>query len=90
MDRGKVKKNDFNYLWRSPKIAIDSICVDTTKVSPALVQKIRDVYLAMDKDPEGMKILASAKYSRFDYTNDATYDPLRQILEAKKRMKKTN
>jgi phosphonate transport system substrate-binding protein len=90
MDRGKAKKDDFNYLWRSPKIAIDSICVDTNKVTPALMQKIRDVYLAMDKDPEGMKILASAKYSRFDYTNDATYDPLRQILDAKKRMKKAN
>jgi phosphonate transport system substrate-binding protein len=90
MDRGKVKKDDFNYLWRSPKIAIDSICVDTNKVSPELVQKIRDTYLAMDKDPEGMKILANAKYSRFDNANDATYDPLRQILEAKKRMKKAN
>jgi phosphonate transport system substrate-binding protein len=90
MDRGKVKKDDFNYLWRSPKIAIDSICVDTNKVSPELVQKIRDTYLAMDKDPEGMKILANAKYSRFDSSNDATYDPLRQILEAKKRMKKSN
>ena len=73
-----------------PKIAIDSICVDTNEVSPALVQKIRDTYLAMDKDPEGMKILANAKYSRFDSSNDATYDPLRQILEAKKRMKKNN
>ena len=90
MDREKVKKDDFNYLWRSPKIAIDSICVDTNKVSPELVQKIRDTYLAMDKDPEGMKILANAKYSRFDSSNDATYDPLRQILEAKKRMKKAN
>lgn len=90
MDRGKAKKDDFNYLWRSPKIAIDSISVDTTKVSPALVQKIRDVYLAMAKDPEGMKILANAKYSRFDNANDATYDPLREILDAKKRMKKSN
>ena len=50
----------------------------------------RDTYLAMDKDPEGKKILANAKYSRFDSSNDATYDPLRQILEANKRMKKSN
>ena len=42
----------------------------------------------MDKDPEGKKILANAKYSRFDISNDATYDPLRKILEAKKRLKK--
>ena len=88
MDREKVKKEDFNYLWRSPKIAIDSICVDTEKVPPELANKIRDVYLAMDKDPEGQAILANAKYSRFDPSTDATYDPLRSILEAKARMKK--
>ena len=88
MDREKVKKEDFNYLWRSPKIAIDSICIDTEKVPPELADKIRNVYLEMDKDPEGKKILANAKYSRFDPSSDSTYDPLRQILEAKKRMKK--
>ena len=90
MDRGKAKKEDFNYLWRSPKIAIDSICVDTNKVPQELADEIRAIYLDMDKDPEGKKILADAKYSRFDYSDDATYDPLRKILEAKKRMKKTN
>ena len=88
MDREKVKKEDFNYLWRSPKIAIDSICVDTEKVPPELANKIRDVYLAMDKDPDGQAILANAKYSRFDPSTDATYDPLRSILDAKARMKK--
>ena len=87
MDRDKVKKEDFSYLWRSPKIAIDSICVDTEKVPAELAEKIRNVYLAMDGDPEGKAILANAKYSRFDPSNDATYDPLRQILDAKKRMK---
>ncbi len=88
MDREKVKKEDFNYLWRSPKIAIDSICIDTEKVSPELADKIRTVYLEMDKDPQGKVILANSKYSRFDPSNDATYDPLRKILEAKKRLKK--
>lgn len=88
MDREKVEKDDFNYLWRSPKIAIDSICVDTTKVTQANIDKIRKAYLAMHDDPEGKKILAAAKYSRFDPTEDATYDPLRKILEAKARMKK--
>ena len=87
MDRDKVKKEDFNYLWRSPKIAIDSICVDTENVPAELAEKIRNVYLAMDGDAEGKAILANAKYSRFDPSNDATYDPLRKILDAKKRMK---
>lgn len=87
MDREKVKKEDFNYLWRSPKIAIDSICIDTEKVPPELAKKIQEIYLGMDKDPDGKVILANAKYSRFDPSDDATYDPLRQILEAKKRLK---
>ncbi|MDX1527479.1 MAG: phosphate/phosphite/phosphonate ABC transporter substrate-binding protein [Gammaproteobacteria bacterium] len=88
MDRGKAKKEDFNYLWRSPKIAIDSITVDTSKVPPEIVEKIRAVYLDMHNDPEGLKILNAAKYSRFDYSDDSTYDPLRKVLEAKARMKK--
>ncbi len=88
MDRGKAKKEDFNYLWRSPKIAIDSITVDTSKVPPEVVEKIRAVYLDMHNDPEGLKILNAAKYSRFDFSDDSTYDPLRKILEAKARMKK--
>lgn len=90
MDREKVKKEDFNYLWRSPKIAIDSICVDTTKVAQETIDKIRAAYLEMHNDPEGQKILAAAKYSRFEPSEDSTYDPLRKILEAKKQMKKTN
>jgi phosphonate transport system substrate-binding protein len=89
MDREKVKKEEFNYLWRSPKIAIDSICVDTSKVTQETIDKIRAAYLAMHEDPEGQKILAAAKYSRFDPSDDSTYDPLRKVLEAKARMKKS-
>ncbi len=88
MDRGKAKKEEFNYLWRSPKIAIDSVSIDTSKISPELAEKIRKVYLAMDKDPEGKKILAAAKYSRFVFSEDATYNAVRKILAAKKRLKK--
>lgn len=87
MDRGKVKKEDFNYLWRSPKIAIDSVSIDTGKIPPELAKKIREVYLGMDKDPEGQKILAAAKYSRFVPSEDKTYDAVRKILAAKKRLK---
>lgn len=87
MDRGKAKKEDFNYLWRSPKIAIDSVSIDTSKISPELAEKIREIYLGMDKDPEGRKILAAAKYSRFVFSDDATYDAVRKILAAKERLK---
>ena len=88
MDRGKAKKEDFNYLWRSPKIAIDSVSIDTSKISPELAKKIRVIYLGMDKDPEGKKVLAANKYSRFVPSNDATYNAVRKILAAKKRLKK--
>jgi phosphonate transport system substrate-binding protein len=87
MDRGKVKKEDFNYLWRSPKIAIDSVSIDTSKISPELAKKIREVYLGMDKDPEGQKILAAGKYSRFVFSEDKIYDPVRKILAAKEKLK---
>lgn len=88
MDRGKATKEEFNYLWRSPQIAIDSISIDTTKISPELAAKIRKVYLGMHEDPEGQKILAAAKYSKFVPTEDATYNAVRKILAAKERLKK--
>lgn len=87
MDRGKAKKEDFNYLWRSPKIAIDSVSIDTAKISPELAEKIRKVYLGMHEDPEGQKILAAGKYSKFVFSEDATYDAVRKILAAKKQLK---
>ena len=88
MDRGKAKKEDFNYLWRSPKIAIDSVSIDTSKISPELTKKIREVYMNMHNDPEGQKILAAGKYSKFVYSEDKTYDPVRKILAAKKELAK--
>lgn len=87
MDRGKAKKEDFNYLWRSPKIAIDSVSIDTGKISPELAATIRKVYLGMHKDPEGRKILAAGKYSKFVFSEDATYNAVRKILAAKKMLK---
>jgi len=87
MDRGKVKKEDLNYLWRSPKIAIDSVSIDTAKISSDLAKQMREIYLGMDKDPEGKKILANNKYSRFVPSNDATYNAVRKILAAKKKLK---
>lgn len=87
MDRKKASKDEFNYLWRSPQIAIDSVTIDTSKISPELAEKIRNVYLGMDKDPEGQKILAAGKYSKFVFSEDATYNAVRKILDAKKRLK---
>ena len=83
MDRKKATKEEFNYLWRSPKIAIDSVSIDTSKIPPELAKKIRAVYLAMHEDPEGQKILAAAKYSKFVHSEDSTYDAVRKILAAK-------
>ena len=88
IDRGKVKKEEFNYLWRSPKIAIDSVSIDTSKVPPALAEKIREVYLGMKDDPVGQKLLAAGKYSKFVFSEDATYNAVRKILAAKKNLKK--
>ena len=88
IDRGKATKEEFNYLWRSPKIAIDSVSIDTSKIKPELAEKIRKVYLGMDSDPEGKKILAAGKYSKFVFSEDATYNAVRKILAAKKLLKK--
>jgi phosphonate transport system substrate-binding protein len=86
--KGEVKKEDFNYLWRSPKVPIDVVSVNKNTLSPEMINKIRDAFHGMTKTDEGRKLLKETGYAAFTLAEDSTFDTLRKILEAKKKLKK--
>lgn len=88
IDKGELKKNDFNYLWRSPPIPIDTLAVNTKTLSKEMIRKITKAFTEMHKNPEGRKMLKILGRAQFTPASDATFDSLRTILAAKAKMKK--
>ena len=86
--QGEVKKDDFNYLWRSPKIPMDVVTVNKNTMPPELIKKVKDAFEGMTESEEGRALLKEARYAAFTPSTDATFDPLRKILELKARLKK--
>jgi phosphonate transport system substrate-binding protein len=88
INQGKMKKDDLNYLWRSPKIPIDVVTVNKNTLSPEMIKKIGDAFAGMSENDEGRAILKEARYAAFTRAKDSDFDALRKILELKKRLKK--
>ena len=88
IDKGDLKKEDFNYLWRSPEVPIDVITVNTKTLSKEMIRKITKAFTDMHKDPEGRKMLKILGRAQFTPASDATFDSLRKILAAKAKLKK--
>lgn len=86
--KGEMKKDDLNYLWRSPQIPIDVVTVNKNTVSPEMAKKLRDAFAGMSDNEEGRKLLKEARYAAFTLADDARFDTLRKILEVKKKLKK--
>ena len=86
--QGKMKKDDLNYLWRSPKIPIDVVTVNKKTLSPEMIQKITKAFTEMTETDEGRKALKAARYYAFTPAEDADFDSLRKILAAKAKAKK--
>lgn len=87
IESGEVKKDDFNYLWRSPQVPIDIVSVNTNTLSGDMINKIRDAFHGMTKSEEGRELLKQAGYAAYTLSDDKTFDTLRKILEAKKKLK---
>jgi phosphonate transport system substrate-binding protein len=88
IESGEVKKEDFNYLWRSPEVPLDVVTVNQNTLSPDMVNKIRDAFHGMTESAEGKELLKQTGYAAYTLSNDKTFDTLRKILDAKKKMKK--
>jgi len=49
------------------------------EIDPLFEQRLKDIFLNMDKDEEGKKILSSIIIDRFTILNDSNYDPIREM-----------
>lgn len=87
--RRNIAKDDFNYLWRSPKIPIDVIAVNTKFVSPEMVKKLQAAFHGMKDTEEGRKLLKEIDYAEFSLASDADFDGLRKILAYEERAKQS-
>lgn len=85
VDRGMVKLEDFNVLWRSPPIPQDpftyrgSLCAE-------LKQQIANTFLNLHNLPEAKQFLDNVNSNRFVAMTDADYDIVRELRTAKEKM----
>jgi phosphonate transport system substrate-binding protein len=62
----------------SPPFGIPPIVV-SKNIDPFLEEKLRDIFLDMNNNEEGKKILANVKIDRFTQLNDSAYDSIREM-----------
>lgn len=55
--------------------------VVSSDIDPFLEQKLRDIFIDMDKDEEGRTILASVKIDRFVNIDDSAYNKVREMRD---------
>lgn len=80
----KIKKPDIISKTRiieiSPPFANPPVVV-SKDIDPFLEQKLKDIFLNMDKDEEGKKILSNVMIDRFITINDSAYNSIREMRE---------
>ncbi len=77
---GRVKLEDFNVLWASPRLPQDPFVVRTTLCEP-LRAKIAETFLGVDQNPDGRRYLDNVKSERFVRMTDADYDLIREVAK---------
>lgn len=87
VERGMVKLEDFNVLWRSAPIPQDPFVYRGTLCND-LKNKIREAFLTLHEKPEMIDFLNNVKSNRFVAMDDSDYDIIRELREAKKARKK--
>jgi phosphonate transport system substrate-binding protein len=84
VDRGMVKLEDFNVLWRSPPIPQDPFTYRGT-LCDDLKAKISETFLTLHTKPEMKPFLDNVNSARFVPMSDADYDIVRELRDAKKK-----
>ncbi len=87
IDRGMVKKEDFNYLWWSATIPQDPFAYRMT-LCPELREKIRQTFLTLHQVPEAKAWLDNVKSNKCVPMEDSDYDVIRILKRAKEESKK--
>ena len=80
VNAGKVKLEDFNVLWKSPRLPQDPFVYRTALCEP-LRQKVVETFLTVDQQPDGRRYLDNVKSERFVKMVDADYDIIRQVAQ---------
>ncbi len=82
IERGMVKKDDFNFLWYSPVIPQDPFCYRGT-LCPELKEKIKKTFLTLNSQPSCAKFLKNVNANKFVEMTSADYDVIRMLKKAK-------
>jgi phosphonate transport system substrate-binding protein len=80
VNAGKIKQEDFNFLWYSPLLPQDPFVYRAT-LCHELKQKVSDTFLNLDKTPEGQKYLENVKSERLVKMTDADYQIVRDVVK---------
>lgn len=80
VNAGKVKQEDFNYLWYSPLIPQDPFVYRTT-LCPEIRKKIADTFLTVDQTEDGRKYLANVRSIKVVPMKDSDYDIVRAVTK---------
>jgi phosphonate transport system substrate-binding protein len=80
VNAGKVKQEDFNYLWYSPLIPQDPFVYRNT-LCDDLKKKIADTFLLVDQNEDGKKYLANVKSEKVVKMVDADYNIVREATK---------
>ena len=78
VNAGKVKQEDFNYLWYSPLLPQDPFVYRNT-LCDELKAKIANTFLSVDQNDDGRKYLASVKSEKVVKMTDADYNVIRDV-----------
>lgn len=78
VNAGKVKQEDFNYLWYSPLLPQDPFVYRNT-LCDDLKKKIADTFLNVDQNEDGKKYLANVKSEKVVKMVDADYNVIRDV-----------
>ena len=77
VETGKVKVDDFNYLWASPLIPQDPFVYRGT-LCPALKEQIANTFLTLETTPVGQAYLQNVGSEKFVKMTDKDYDIIRE------------
>ena len=80
VNAGKVKQEDFNFLWYSPLLPQDPFVYRGT-LCEDLKQKVANTFLTVEKTAEGQKYLENVKSERVVKMTDADYQIVRDVVK---------
>jgi len=78
VNAGKVKQDEFNYLWYSPLLPQDPFVYRNT-LCDDLKAKIANTFLTVDQNEDGRKYLANVKSEKVVKMTDADYNVIRDV-----------